>query len=342
MKSTDEAVKPSGKPRETPSVDLPREYVAEGGGRDLRAWVGLWLRGAAMGIAELVPGVSGGTIAFITGIYQELLATIRAYDHRLLALLLRRQWRAFWQQGNVGFVLVLLLGMASSLVSLAAVVQWLFVAHEILIWSFFFGLITASVIFVGHAVVPWTSTRWLLATLGLVLGMTVSQLGGMPPADGVWLTLASGALAICAWILPGVSGSFVLLMLGQYQRVIRAISELDLGFLVIFSAGCAFGLLLFSRLLTWLLRHYYAATLALLCGVMAGSLQRLWPWQQMQSYYLDADGGAVMLRGRPLLPWHFEDYYGDDALLLTAIFAALAGMAVVLLLDLASRSSPRA
>ena len=295
-----------------------------------------------MGIAELVPGVSGGTIAFITGIYRELLATIRAYDHQWLVLLLRGQWRAAWQQGNVGFVLVLLFGMASSLVSLAAVVQWLFVAHEILVWSFFFGLITASVIFIGHAVAPWNSTRSLLALLGLVLGMTVSQVGGLPPADGAWLTLASGALAICAWILPGVSGSFILLILGQYQRVIRAISELDLGFLAVFSMGCVLGLLLFSRLLTWLLRHYYEATLALLCGVMAGSLQRLWPWQQVQSYYLDSEGGAVMLRGRPLLPWHFEDYYGDDALLLSAILAALAGMAVVLLLDRASRSSRRA
>ncbi|MCC5888503.1 MAG: DUF368 domain-containing protein [Gammaproteobacteria bacterium] len=317
------------------------DVAAKSGRRDFRGWVGLWLRGAAMGIAELVPGVSGGTIAFITGIYQELLLTIRSYDHRLLGLLLRRQWRALWEQGNVGFVLVLLFGMASSLVSLAAVVQWLFVAHEILIWSFFFGLITASVVFVGQAVAPWTSTRWLLAALGLVLGMTLSQLGGLPPADGVWLTMASGALAICAWILPGVSGSFVLLMLGQYQRVIRAISELDVSFLAIFSAGCIAGLLLFSRLLTWLLRHFYGATLALLCGFMAGSLQRLWPWQQIQSYYLDSDGGAVTLRGRPLLPWHFEDYYGDDALLLSAILAALSGMAVVLLLDLASRSSRR-
>jgi len=355
LKTTDETLeasgKAAGKPSGKPSTDTGNDRSGDGGSgenaapreqRNLRAWAGLWLRGIAMGIAELVPGVSGGTIAFITGIYRELLATIRAYDHQWLVLLLRGQWRAAWQQGNVGFVLVLLFGMASSLVSLAAVVQWLFVAHEILVWSFFFGLITASVIFIGHAVAPWNSTRSLLALLGLVLGMTVSQVGGLPPADGAWLTLASGALAICAWILPGVSGSFILLILGQYQRVIRAISELDLGFLAVFSMGCVLGLLLFSRLLTWLLRHYYEATLALLCGVMAGSLQRLWPWQQVQSYYLDSEGGAVMLRGRPLLPWHFEDYYGDDALLLSAILAALAGMAVVLLLDRASRSSRRA
>lgn len=341
MKGGDEARQASGLGSGKAGEDLPKDDAEARELRNPRAWFGLWLRGAAMGVAELVPGVSGGTIAFITGIYRELLATIRAYDHRLLALLLGGRWRASWQQGNVGFVLVLLFGMASSLVSLAAVVQWLFVAHEILVWSFFFGLITASVIFVGHAVAPWTSTRWLLAMLGLVFGMTVSQLGGLPPADGAWLTMVSGAVAICAWILPGVSGSFVLLMLGQYQRVIRAISELDLAFLAVFGAGCALGLLLFSRLLTWLLRRYYGATLALLCGVMAGSLQRLWPWQQVQSFYLDSAGGAVMLRGRPLLPWHFEDYYGDDALLLSAILAALAGMALVLLLDLASRSSRR-
>lgn len=301
------------------------------------AWIGLWWRGAAMGVAELVPGVSGGTIAFITGIYVELLRTIRSYDSRLLLLLWHRRWRAAMARGNVGFVLILLWGMASSLITLAALVQWLFLAHEILIWSFFFGLIAASVVFVAQAVQPWNGIRAGLAVLGLLLGMLFTQLGGLPPADGSWLVLASGALAICAWILPGVSGSFVLLMLGQYQRVVRAIAELDLGFLLLFGSGCVLGLMAFSRLLTWLLRRCYAGTLALLCGVMAGSLQRLWPWQQIQSYYLDSDGGAVMLHGRPLLPWQFEDFYGDDPLLLSALVAAMAGMALVMLLDWASR-----
>ncbi|TVS18836.1 MAG: DUF368 domain-containing protein [Gammaproteobacteria bacterium] len=305
--------------------------------RTLRGWLGLWLRGAAMGVAELVPGVSGGTIAFITGIYQELVGTIRAYDQRWLRLLLSGRWRAAWERGNAGFVLILLFGMMSSLVLLAALVQWLFVHHEIYLWAFFFGLITASVVYVAGVVTPWDGARLSLGVFGLVTGTVLSQLGGITPGEGSLVTLAAGAIAICAWILPGISGSFMLLMLGQYQRVVRAIAELDVAFLAVFACGCALGLLAFSRLLSWLLRRFYAGTLALLCGVMAGSLQRLWPWQQMQSYYLDSDGGAVMLRGKPMLPWQFEEFYGDDALLVGAVLAALAGMVVVLVLDRSTR-----
>lgn len=305
--------------------------------RTLRGWLGLWLRGAAMGVAELVPGVSGGTIAFITGIYQELVETIRAYDHRLLRLVLRGRWQQAWERGNVPFVLVLTFGMGVSLVLLAALVQWLLIHHEIYLWAFFFGLITASVVFVAGVVTPWNSHRVGLGVLGLVIGALLSQLGGMAAGEGMLITLAAGAIAICAWVLPGISGSFMLLMLGQYQRMVRALAELDFAFLTVFGLGCVLGLLAFARILSWLLRNFYAATLALLCGVMAGSLQRLWPWQQIHSYQLGSDGTAVMLQGRPLLPWQFEEFYGDDALLVGAVLAALAGMAVVLVLDRVSR-----
>ncbi len=290
-----------------------------------------------MGVAELVPGVSGGTIAFITGIYLELVATIRGLDHQWMLLVLRGQWREAWLRGNLGFLAVLLAGMGVSVILLAALVQWLFTHHEIYLWSFFFGLIAASVVFVSKSVSPWTTARLLLALLGLTVGMILSQIGGMTPSDSLLLTMAAGAIAVCAWILPGISGSFMLLLLGQYQRVIKALAEFDLAFLAALAAGCGLGLLAFTRLLSWLLQHFFAATLALLCGVMAGSLQRLWPWQQTLSYYLDSDGGAVLLRGRPLSPWDFQELYGDDPMLLGAVLAALAGMAVVVFLDWASR-----
>ncbi len=290
-----------------------------------------------MGVAELVPGVSGGTIAFITGIYLELVATIRGLDHQWMLLVLRGQWREAWLRGNLGFLAVLLAGMGVSVILLAALVQWLFTHHEIYLWSFFFGLIAASVVFVSKSVSPWTTARLLLALLGLTVGMILSQIGGMTPSDSLLLTMAAGAIAVCAWILPGISGSFMLLLLGQYQRVIKALAEFDLAFLAALAAGCGLGLLAFTRLLSWLLQHFFAATLALLCGVMAGSLQRLWPWQQTLSYYLDSDGGAVLLRGRPLSPWDFQELYGDDPMLLGAVLAALAGMAVVVSLDWASR-----
>lgn len=307
--------------------------AARKGSRNLGQWFGVWLRGFGMGIAELVPGISGGTIAFISGIYLELLSSMRSLDRRWLGLVLSGRWQEAWVAANMGFLIVLGTGMLCALFSLASVVSWLLEHHEIYLWAFFFGLITASVVYIIGVIGRFSIVRSLLFACGLVIGFILTQVGGLPPSDSALVILAAGVIAICAWILPGVSGSFMLLILGQYQRVIRALAELDLTFLLTLAAGCLLGLLAFTRVLVWLLRRYYAGTLSLLCGVMAGSLQRLWPWQQTLSYYLDSDGGAILLHGRPLLPWQFEEIYGDDPLLLGALFAAGAGMALVLCLD---------
>lgn len=302
------------------------------GGR-LREWLGIWLRGVAMGLAELVPGVSGGTIAFISGIYLRLVEALRGIDRHGVWLLLNGRWRLLFRRVDAGFLALLLLGMGASVVTFAGLVQWLLQHHEIQIWSFFFGLIAGSVVYVAGVVGRFTPARLLLAAAGAVTGLVITQLGGLPPSESPLVTLLSGMVAVCAWILPGVSGSFLLLILGQYQRVIAAVSDLDLAFLGTLLAGCFLGLLLFTRVLGWLLRHYYAATLAFLCGIMAGSLQRLWPWQQVLSYQLDADGNAMPIQVKPLLPWQFQELYGDDPLVLGAVLAALAGVGLVLLLD---------
>ncbi len=301
--------------------------------RRLLQWLGVWLRGFAMGVAELVPGISGGTVAFITGIYLELVASLRALDRRWLTLVLAGHWRTAWGYANLGFMSMLGTGMLVALFTLANLVRWLLDHHEIYLWAFFFGLIAASVIYIMGVIGRFNLSRSLLLVLGLLIGFALTQIGGLPPTDSPVVTLLAGMIAICAWILPGVSGSFMLLLLGQYQRVIRALAELDLLFLLTLGLGCLLGLLAFTRVLVWLLSRYYAATLSLLCGVMAGSLQRLWPWQQTLSYYLDSDGGAILLHGRPLLPWQFERLYGDDAQLLGALLAAAAGMGLVLALD---------
>jgi len=290
-----------------------------------------------MGVAELVPGVSGGTIAFITGIYLELVGTLRRLDLCLARCLLQGRFVTAWRHGNLRFLLALGLGMASSLIALSTLVHWALAHHEIYLWSFFFGLILGSVAFVARFVHPWSPLRMLYGVLGLLAGAALTRMAAMPADGNLPAIFGAGAVAFCAWILPGISGSFILLLLGQYQHMVKALSELDFGYLVPLAAGGVVGLLSFSRLLAWLLRHYYAATLAVLCGVMAGSLQKLWPWRQTTSYYLGADGEAVPLVVRPITPMRFRELYGDDPLLWGAAACALAGMAVVVALDAASR-----
>lgn len=318
-------------------MSTPSSEVDARRSRGVAAWVGVYARGIAMGVAELVPGVSGGTIAFITGIYLELVGTLRRLDHRLAGCLLRGRFAAGWRCGNLGFLVALGAGMASSLVTLSAFVHWAFAHHEIYLWSFFFGLILGSVAFIARFVHPWRPYHILLGIVGLLAGAALTRVAVMPAEGNSLVTFGAGAAAFCAWILPGVSGSFILLLLGQYQHMVKALSELDLGYLVPLAAGGVVGLLSFSRLLAWLLRNHYAATLAVLCGVMAGSLQKLWPWRQTRSYFLGADGDAVPLVVRPITPTRFQELYGDDPLLLGAAVCALAGMAIVVGLDVASR-----
>jgi putative membrane protein len=229
--------------------------------------------------------------------------------------------------------------MVLAAVSFSGVVAWLFEHREIELWSFFFGLIVASAVFVGRSVSPWSTDRAALALAGVLAGAVVSSAGGLPVSEHPLVTFAAGAVAICAWILPGVSGSFVLLLLGQYQRVVRAVAELDLVVIASLGAGCAVGLVLFTRALTWLLRHAYGGTLAFLCGFMVGSLQKLWPWRQTLSYYLDSHGDAIPVVVRPIGPLRYEVLYGEDPMLLGAGLACIAGLGLVMALDLASRRS---
>jgi putative membrane protein len=296
------------------------------------AWVGLYLRGIAMGVAELVPGVSGGTIAFITGIYLELVGTIRGIGVHLVGLLVRGRIRALWEAGNFGFMLVLGAGMATGILALARIVQWLLEHRELQVWGFFFGLILASVVFVGRFVRPWTARRGGLAAGGVAIGAAAAFLTPMLlPVNPITIFLG-GAIAVCAWILPGVSGSFVMLLLGLYPAVVAAISALDVVFLGILAAGCTVGLLLFSRFLSWLLARYYEGTLAVLCGFMAGALLKLWPWR------LPADEVAGKPVGVELFgPGGFAARGGGDPEVLAVVAAMVGGVLVVAGLEAVAR-----
>lgn len=244
--------------------------------RTVGGWLGIYLRGAAMGIAEIVPGVSGGTIAFVSGIYQELVTSLAAFGPKSV-LMLFTDPRRFWQHHNVMFLLCLGLGMLSSVVLFARVLSVAIVTAPTLVWGFFFGLVAASVVDIGRA-----RRRATLATfglLGLSLGLAMSELPTVAGEPELWMYFAGGALAVSAWLLPAISGSFVLLLLGLYTSVLQAVTLLDWSILPVFVLGCATGLALFSKLLAHLMRHYSETILSGLTGFMAGALVRLWPWQ---------------------------------------------------------------
>ena len=245
-----------------------------------RATVLLFLKGMAMGAADSVPGVSGGTIAFIANIYDELLASIRAVNPATLRLLLSAGPRAAFEAVNGRFLLTLGLGLLTALLVSANLVLWLLTHAFSYLMCFFCGLILASVLYVGQQIPRWTPARVLLLLAGLLFSVSLALLPPLTGSDSLFFYFCSGALAICAMILPGISGAFILLLLGAYEPVLSALTSLQWSVIVVFAAGCASGLLGFSRLLYWLLQEYRAATLAGLLGILAGSLSSLWPWRR--------------------------------------------------------------
>lgn len=285
-----------------------------------------------MGLAELVPGVSGGTIAFITGIYLELVGAIRGAGEALLRDLPRWDVAGAWKRANAPFLLVLGAGMGTGILSLARIVSWLLENRELQIWGFFFGLILASVLFVGRAARPFNGARMGLVLLGVAIGAAAAFATALSlPVNSMTLFLG-GMVAICAWILPGVSGSFVMLLLGLYPAVVGAIANFDLVVLGVLAAGCGVGLLLFARILGWLLERFYRGTLALLCGFMAGSLMGLWPWRLPASV---VDGKPLGVR--VLLPAEYGAASGVDPAVAGVLAAFLLGLGVVAALDVLSR-----
>ena len=243
-----------------------------------RSRPGVFVRGLAMGIAEAVPGVSGGTIAFVTGIYDELVTSIASFSHTSASTLMRDGWRAFAHRHNLGFLAILGAGMAAGLPLTLVLVVGLLQSHGVYVAGFFFGLIAASVVHVGVQ----SSWRWL-ASLGLVGaagGVLLGALAGTSAGQQASMIFLAGALVATAWILPGLSGAFVLMILGLYVPMANSLLAADLPVLATFAAGLVIGVVCFSKLLAWLLERARPAVLALLTGLMAGSLAQLWPWRE--------------------------------------------------------------
>ncbi|MVW76376.1 DUF368 domain-containing protein [Pseudomonas xionganensis] len=289
----------------------------------------LYGKGLAMGAADVVPGVSGGTVAFITGIYDELLRSIASIPAAALMLLRGRIVDA-WRAANATFLLVLLLGILTSVLSLARLITYLLAEQPIPVWSFFFGLILVSSHLVGREIQRWNWSRCLSFILGagFAYWITVAspvQLG----SDPLSLFLA-GAIAICAMILPGISGSFILVLLGLYAVVLGAVKSLDVLLLAVFASGCLVGLICFASLLRWLLVRWRDLSLAFLTGLMLGSLNKIWPWKETLTWRTDRHGEQLPMLQANLLPGRFAEVSGQDPQLLLAIALALGGIVLVL------------
>lgn len=291
--------------------------------------LGIFLRGMLMGAADIVPGVSGGTMAFITGIYDRLLGSIRSFDLGFLRLLARGQVASAWRHVDGGFLLALLLGIATSVLSLARLLSWLLENHPVPLWAFFFGLILASALVLLRQVERWSPVLvfWLLLGTGIALGIALSPVVGL--GHGTASIFFAGFLAICAMILPGISGSFILVLLGMYATALTAIKSLDLAFIAVFAAGAACGLMVFSRLLHWLLHRYHAAVMALLTGFLFGSLAVVWPWKRALDWVVTEEGELRPVQQMPILPGTFLEVSGQQPqVLLCLALAAIGALAV--------------
>lgn len=292
----------------------------------MKARSGVFLRGMAMGAADVVPGVSGGTIALITGIYEELIDTLGGIGPGLLGVWRRQGFGAFWRAGNFTFLFCLLGGVLTSIALLARLMTWLLEHHPIPVWAFFCGLILASIFLVLAPLKRLGPVQWLAFLAGTATAVTISLAPGLT-VFGVspLIFFLGGAVAICAMILPGISGSFILLLLGLYPSVLAAVDRGDWPLLLSFMAGCACGLLAFVRLLKWLLHRYHDTLMALLAGFMAGSLVKLWPWR------LPLDEGVAE---RWLWPADYAATVGGSSQLGLAVLMVVVGLALVCLLSL--------
>lgn len=283
----------------------------------------------AMGAADVVPGVSGGTIAFITGILDTLLDSIRRINPSLIKVVREQGIKGAFNHINGPFLVCVFGGILTSIFSLSKLISYLLLNHPIPVWSFFFGLILISVVHMLKQVKGFSVIRIVLFTLGVLFAWGITMLNPISLEMTYLNIFIGGSIAICAMLLPGISGSFILLLLGLYPPVLAAAKNFDIAVLAVFASGCIFGLLTFSHLLSALLRKFHDATLIFLTGLMLGTLGKIWPWKEVISWRENSAGEQVPLLEQNLSPMHFEQVTGQAAHISWAVAALLAGILLV-------------
>ena len=281
-----------------------------------------------MGAADVVPGVSGGTIAFISGIYEELITSINNIHPSLITTWKKDGFYAFWKKLNGNFLVALFLGIFISLFSLATLVSWLLENEPVLLWSFFFGLVAASIFFVGKEIRKWNMGTIFILVIGAAIAFFITTLPASENSTGMPYLFISGALAVCAMILPGISGAFILVLLGSYKTILDAVHERNIQIIITVALGAIFGLLSFAKLLKWMFSHYKNLTLALLTGFILGSLNKIWPWKLVLETKTIGDK-IITLKEQNVSPFNFE----GESQLLFAIITAIIGFSLIFILE---------
>lgn len=300
--------------------------------RKLKDYAVLMLKGMGMGAADVVPGVSGGTIAFIVGIYDELINSIKSINLESLKLFFSGKWATFWKKINGSFLFFLLAGIGISVFSLAKLITWLLVNQPILVWSFFFGLVLASTWFVSKDIKEWKSWKtWVAFVIGAVVAFYITVATPAETPSNLLFIFLCGAIAICAMILPGISGSFILVLLGKYFFIMDAVKTLDVVVIAVFGAGVCIGITSFSHILSYALAHFRNITLAVLTGFMLGSLNKVWPWKEVVETFVDSHGEVKPLIETNILP---------NAHVPEAVVLMVAGFFLVYFLEKLSAKTP--
>lgn len=299
--------------------------------RSLKDYALVALKGVGMGAADVVPGVSGGTIAFIVGIYDELINSIKSINGESLKLFFTGKWAEFWKMINGNFLVSLVLGIAISVFSLAKIITWLLTDHPIMVWSFFFGLVLASTWFVGKDIKEWNKKTIPAFIIGVGVAYYITVATPAETPGNLFFIFLCGAVAICAMILPGISGSFILVLLGKYFFIMDAVKTLDVVVLLVFLAGACIGITTFSRILSYALKHFRNITLAVLTGFMLGSLNKVWPWKKTLETFTDSHGVVKPMIEANILP---------NQHIIEAVVLMIVGFFLVYFLEkLSSRSS---
>ncbi len=299
----------------------------------LKDYLLLFLKGVGMGGADVVPGVSGGTIAFITGIYETLLDSIRSIDKNAIQLILKGKFQLFWQHINGPFLITLFSGILISIFSLVKLIHYLLEHHPIQLWSFFFGLIIISAILVLKEIKKWNAGIIIAGIIGIAVAYFITSATPATSPDNYAFIFLSGAIAICAMILPGISGSFILLILGKYEFIITAAKDFRIDIIAVFALGCVLGLLSFSRLISWLLKKYHCISISVLAGFMIGSLNKIWPWKQTLMTKMNRGGEIVPLIQKNLLPDQYQKITGNNPYFLQALLFLALGILIVVAIE---------
>ncbi|WP_421849745.1 DUF368 domain-containing protein [Marinomonas sp.] len=301
-------------------------------------WLKVYLSGLLMGAADVIPGVSGGTIAFILGVYDRLIRSLSGVNKDSVIMLFKGDIKALWRHFDGAFLLSLGAGIVTSIFLLAGLITHLLAEYPSYLWSFFFGLILASAYFLINQIAGFSFRHFVGLLIGVAAGASLSLLVPTQLNTSYTMVFFSGMIAICAMILPGISGSFLLLMLGMYGFILSAVKSLDLAVIVVFAAGALIGLLSFSKVLHYLLNHARSMTLSFLTGVMLGALVKVWPWKVTDTWSVIGHK-KLPLEEHLILPWDLPNYYWPTDFLLPIGFVFVGFLSVILISYIFLRNS---